>query len=443
MTDQRKPWIVLPVTLCTGLALSGCSGGTASTHPTVIGDGGIPEANGTPDGHQDSGSLDGSKASGSPEGGKDSGSSDATGSRLLDPCIEAGTCPLGQWIDVTPSDMSPKVLSPPTPAANNSAFGPGAVVVDPARPSDLYIAEGGAGLWKSTDYGSHWTDINSTIGYSPIGVPIAVAGTTPATIWLSAGQGNGTVLKSVDGGMTFTTIPQTLAADLYSIQVDPYDNTHLISGLHEVDGLVESINSGATWTPVQSSGWPSGGISWYVFFVDTGEASTTRGSWFAIAQDGAAPVMTSNGGTTWVIPNGLDVPDGGALYGLQHPHGNARLDQKGSTLFVAGVYGPGQGVYRSTDMGLNWSRVDSGNYPEAMVWSTPKNVYSMYGWACSGCTFGDVYETAPQPGTTWSLGTLPSGLAIGPNSLVVTNDGTHSIFVGTMWATGIWIYIEP
>ncbi|MGD0523942.1 MAG: hypothetical protein ABSE49_02295 [Polyangiaceae bacterium] len=377
------------------------------------------------------------------DGGGSSSDGDAGVAPVADPCIEAGTCPLGQWIDVTPADMSAKVLSPPTPASANSAFGPGAVVGDPSRPTDLYIAEGGAGLWKSTDYGSHWTDINPSIGYSPIGIPIAVAGTSPATIWLSKGQGNGTVLKSTDAGQTFTTIPQSLAADLYSIQVDPNDNTHLISGLHEVDGLVESTDGGSTWHPVGGSGWPSGGISFYPFFINTGDATTTRSTWFAIAQDGAAPVITTNGGASWTIPNGLASGSGSTPNGLQHPHGAARLDQRGSTLFVAGIYGPGQGVYRSTDLGANWSRVDSGNYPEAVVWSSAKNVYSMYGWACSGCTFMDVLESAPQPGTSWSLGTLPPGLAIGPNSLVVTNDGTHAIFVGTMWSEGIWVYVEP
>jgi hypothetical protein len=421
ISRASKPPSALRPAFLPVLMLLGCGVGTKSAATTDGGNGA---------------SLDG----GVTRGVGDSASSPAP---MPDACIEAGTCPLGQWIDVTPSDLNPKVLSPPTPAADNDAFGPGAVVGDPARPTDLYIAEGGAGLWKSTDYGSHWTEINSSIGYSPIGVPIAVAGTSPATIWLSAGQGNGTLLKSTDAGMTFTTIAQTLAADLYSIQVDPYDTTHLISGLHEVDGLVESTNGGMTWQPVGGSGWPTGGISFYPFFIDTGDATTTRQTWFAIAQDGAAPVITSNGGMSWTIPNGLASPNASGPNGLQHPHGNTRLDQAGSTLRVAGIYGPGQGVYQSTDMGVNWSRVDSGNYPEAMVWSTPKNVYSMYGWACSGCTFGDVYETAPQPGTDWSLGTLPSGLAIGPNSLVVTNDGTHSIFVGAMWSVGIWIYVEP
>ncbi len=88
-------------------------------------------------------------------------------------------------------------------------------------------------------------------------------------------------------------------------------------------------------------------------------------------------------------------------------------------------------------------RVDSGMYSEAVVWSTAKQVYAMYGWACSGCSFGNALETSPQPGTSWSLGTLPSGLAIGPNSIVVTSDGKHTIFVGAMWSAGIWKYVEP
>jgi hypothetical protein len=88
-------------------------------------------------------------------------------------------------------------------------------------------------------------------------------------------------------------------------------------------------------------------------------------------------------------------------------------------------------------------RVDSGNYPEAVVWSTTKTVYSMWGWACSGCKFTNAFETSPQPGTSWALAQLPAGLQIGPNSIVVTSDGTHNIFVGAMWATGMWKYIEP
>jgi AraC family transcriptional regulator len=353
-----------------------------------------------------------------------------TGPLPADPCVEAGTCPPGTWVNVTPSSMNPSVLSPTT-----NAFGPGAIVKDPSRPSDLYIGAGNDGLWKSSDYGSNWKRINSTIAGSPIGSPIAVAGTTPATLWINSGKGDGTVYKSTDGAVTFHLIGGGQMRDLYSIQVDPYDATHLISGLHEADGLVESTDGGSTWKAVAKSGWPSGGISWFPYFLDTGDATTTRKSWFAIAQDGASPVITSTQGASWIIPNGIS--------GLQHPHGCTRLDQRGSTLFVAGIDGTGQGVYRSMDLGANWTRVDTGMTTQAIVWSTPKNVYSMWGWACSDCNLGANYETSPQPGTSWKKGTLPSALVIGPNSLVVTNDGTRSIFVGAMWAAGIWRYVEP
>jgi hypothetical protein len=343
-----------------------------------------------------------------------------------DPCVAAGTCPPGLWINVTPSDMPAAVLRP---TAN--VFGPGTIVGDPARPSDLYVGGSSAGLWKSTDYGFTWALINDTLPDVPRGTVIAVAGTTPATIWAA---GYNTIYKSSDGGATFTQTP--LSVSLYSLKVDPYDATHLVSGLHEADGIVESIDGGATWQMTDGTGFPTGGISWYPYFIDTGSAATTRRTWFAIAQNGASAIMTSDGGTSWTIPNGLQ--------GLQHPHGNSQLYQNGSTLFVAGVEGPeGQGVYRSTDLGGSFARVDSGKTPEALVWGTPKNVYAMYAWACSGCDLGTQFEIAPQPGTNWAAASVPDELVIGPNSLVVTNDGTNSVFIGLMWDQGLWRYVEP
>jgi len=67
----------------------------------------------------------------------------------------------------------------------------------------------------------------------------------------------------------------------------------------------------------------------------------------------------------------------------------------------------------------------------------------MYAWACSNCNLGTDFETAPEPGDTWTKADVPSELVIGPNSVAVTNDGTHSIFVAVMWAQGIWRYMEP
>jgi photosystem II stability/assembly factor-like uncharacterized protein len=346
-----------------------------------------------------------------------------TGPLPADPCVAAGSCPPGVWVNVTPSGMNPADLRPA-----KDSFGPGSIVGDPARPSDLYVGGSKSGLWKSTDYGNTWTRINTQIPDVPRGLVIAVAGTTPATVW-SVGYNN--IFKSVDGGVTFKETKLTVS--LYSLQVDPNDFNHLISGLHEADGVYESIDGGASWQKVTGPGFPSGGVSWYPFFIKS-TPEVTRRTWFAIAQGGATPALTSDRGATWTTPAGLR--------GLQHPHGNAQIHQAGSTLFVGGLAGPGQGIYRSTDLGVNWSRVD-GQMPQAMIWGTAKNVYAMYAWACSNCNLGTNFLTAPLPGDTWSKGTAPPALVIGPNSLVVTNDGNHNVFVGLMWDQGLWRYVEP
>jgi hypothetical protein len=340
-----------------------------------------------------------------------------------DPCIGAGTCPLGVWTNVTPSTMSPSVLA--------GHFGPGGVAGDPARASDLYVGGGGDGVWKSVDYGKTWTQIKKDVPYSAIGLTIAVAGTSPATVWVSSGKGDGSLFKSTDGGSTWDLVGGDFNDNLYSLRVDPGDPQHLLSGLHEQDGLVESTDGGAHWRVVGGTGWPAGGKSWFPFFIDTGTRATTSLTWFAIAQDGASAAITRDGGASWTIPTGIE--------GLQHPHGCSQIYQDGATLFAAGIYGPGQGVYRSTDTGATFARVDPGQ-PQAVVWGTAKQVYSMWGWACSDCAF-DNFETAALPGTQWAQIALPQG--IGPTNVAVTHDGTHAIFVGVMWSAGIWRYIEP
>jgi hypothetical protein len=116
-----------------------------------------------------------------------------------------------------------------------------------------------------------------------------------------------------------------------------------------------------------------------------------------------------------------------------------------NTLFMPGLYGPapGQGVFRSTDYGATWTNVDTGKFPEAVVWGTPKGLYAMYGWACSGCNLGTNYETAPASGDTWTAAAVPAALTIGPNSVAVAYDGAHYVFLAVMWDQGIWRYVEP
>ena len=361
------------------------------------------------------------------------GKSDAGGGGAVERPPATGTP--GVWEDVTSKDMDPALFT------GASGFGVGNIVTDPARPTDMYVGGYGS-IWKSTDYGLTWAKLDSQPNppYLALGHVLAVAGTTPATLWMANVNGEQHVFKSTDGGLTFTltgTIAeQPDAASLYSIVVDPNDSTHLLSGLHEQDKVLESSDGGATWHFVSGTGWPAGGKSWFPYFVNAGDAAKTSKTWFAIGQDGGSAVITTDAGVNWTKPTGLE--------GLQHPHGGTGFYQDATALFVAGTQGMGDGVYRSTDLGVSWTRVAMGS--GGVVWGTPKNLYVMWGWACASCGInegGPQFQTAPQPGSQWVKGSVPAELDWGPNSVAVSSDGVHSIMVGSMWATGLWRYVEP
>jgi hypothetical protein len=343
------------------LTLAGCLAWTTACSSSTLDTSATGEDSGT-DGtsgtSSDAGAADSSKPdSNKPDAGEsnsnkpdaansDAGAPDATKSdaSAADAAIRTpATGTPGQWEDVTSSAMDPALFT-------GGAFGVGNIVTDPARPTDLYVGGYGS-IWKSTDYGLTWSQIDSKPNppYLPLGHVLAVAGTTPATLWMANVNGPQHVFRSTDAGLTFTltgTIAeQPDAASLYSIVVDPYDATHLITGLHEQDKVLESTDSGDTWHFVSGSGWPTGGISWFPYFLDTGKAASTKKTWIAIAQNGASVVTTTDAAATWAKPKGIE--------NLQHPHGGTGLYQDTEHAFLAGTSGPdGDGVYRSTDLGV-------------------------------------------------------------------------------------------
>jgi len=337
----------------------------------------------------------------------------------------------GVWEDVTPPGVD---LA--------DGFGLGNVVADPAHPNEIYV--GGYGeIYKSIDYGLTWAKLDSRPKPPELalGHVIAVAGTTPPTLYVANVVGPQFLFRSKDGGATFTLTgsvdEEPEAQSFYSLEVDPNDPNHLLTGLHEEDGVLESTDGGDMWHFVnRAAGWVKG-ISWFIYFVRSDDPATTRKTWFAIAQSGGSGMITRDAGKTWTVCPGLAK--------LEHPHGGGSLFQYQDSLFVAGIYGVGgNGVFRSTDLGKSFTRVFEGN--SAVVWGSAKNVYAAWGWACANCDAGPdgpQFKVAPQPGDSWTTLSTPPRLNWGPNSVATTTDGTKTIYIGSMWATGMWRYVEP
>ena len=131
--------------------------------------------------------------------------------------------PLGVWQDVTPTGMN---LDPN--AFNKGNFGVMDVVADPVRTSDLYAFTCYQGVWRSTDYGLHFTKVSTAGAKIETGRQWAAAidndvhrdpGQAP-TLYTANGYGSPSgFFKSTDWGVTW--VQASNPGDVYSIDMTP------------------------------------------------------------------------------------------------------------------------------------------------------------------------------------------------------------------------------
>ena len=352
---------------------------------------------------------------------------------------------IGTWTNVTPSNVD---LADLLDCGN---YGTETVQVDPMHPSNIYAEFNCQGIWKSTDYGVTWTGpINtgtngSTVGDCAGGITISPTSTASVpTIYEACLRGSGLGFwKSVDGGVDWTNYfiaPTASRQDYYAPVVDPYDQNYLLMTGHEQNSVVQSVDGGQTWTAVSiDPGMVQAFGTGYIFFVNTGNSSTTRQTWLWIANESGGTYgtwRTTDSGGTWVQVDKNEHPGGSTQFYQPDTSGEIFMAGTGSTL--------GAGVLRSTDFGQTWSHVGLIE-DEVVVYGTPNYIYSGYGAPVGPTgTTNPSFEVAAQPGTgTWVAPGTPAGLFQGPAQFAVVNDGTHNILLGAMWNAGLWRYIEP
>jgi photosystem II stability/assembly factor-like uncharacterized protein len=276
------------------------------------------------------------------------------------------------------------------------AFRVETIAIDPASPSTLYagtLTPNGVqsvGIFKSTDGAESWAAINDGLidpitGISPLDVwNLAIDPRNPKTIL--AGSRFSEIFKSTDGGETwqFKTLGgYNVGLETSAFQFDPSDSSRVLAA--STQGLLRSINGGETW-----AGYGNVTDSFFTLVADPSSATTL----YAGSINGSGIFKSTDGGAHWTsINNGL--PSNQGATGAWPVVLGFAVDPAHPATLYAGTYG--NGLYRSTDGGSNWSSAGSGmrsTYGTAFAFEPSSTLVA----ATLG---GGVYRSA-DGGGTWA-----------------------------------------
>ncbi len=250
--------------------------------------------------------------------------------------------------------------------------------------TEVYLATGSGGVWKSVNAGNSWTPIFDHYETASIG-DIALDNKDPNVIWVGTGEannrnsvswGNG-IYKSTDGGETFQNMGLKETHQIARVDVNPTDGEEVcvcaighLWGYSGDRGLFQTKDGGKTWSKLKN-GLPDDGKTGCTDLVrDPSNPDILyaafyhrlRQPWhFTSGGEKGGIYKSSDGGQSWVqLKNGLPSPTGRiglAIYEKDPKILMAIVEaEKSDTLSTLG-----SGVYRSEDGGENWTYVNTYN----------------------------------------------------------------------------------
>ena len=284
-------------------------------------------------------------------------------------------------------------------AANEASSGNfldiGGVVFNPLVPNQI-IASAGTGVWNASVPTSNptsitWNDqslgieqlVANEIIVPPGGNPVVASWDRPF-FYIS----NLNAYPSTYGPVDSVNINAGWSVDYASS--DP----SFIAGLIGYGAAVYSTNGGQTWQNFASEptfpGQANGGTI----------AASTPENIIDAPADGVQPYYTLNGGVTW---NPITLP---GVTSWSNFEGAYYLDERSITAdrVLANtfyLYYPGQGVYETTNGGVSWTQVYSGNDGYGSTWNgyiTPFDWYNNELMSVPG-EAGNLFFTGGQQGT--------------------------------------------
>lgn len=203
------------------------------------------------------------------------------------------------------------------------------LAIDP-RYGKIVLAATSDGLYRTVNGGATWTQIFATSTYD-----VAFQPNNPNVVYATTTQ----VLKSTNGGASFTPTTATCAGSRYSVAVSRSNPTTVYTLC--TDGTVQkSTNAGATWSTMTAPG-----VSLYGYYDTVLAVSPVNDKNVYVA--GFNMKQTSDGGATW-----SSVPTAG------HVDNHAITFQPGSgTTLLAGDDG---GLFKSINSGATWTSLNKG-----------------------------------------------------------------------------------
>ncbi|MFW6075426.1 MAG: WD40/YVTN/BNR-like repeat-containing protein, partial [Chloroflexota bacterium] len=278
-----------------------------------------------------------------------------------------------------------------------------AVAGDPTDRRVFYFGSTGGGVWKTTDGGHIWRNVSDGyFKYASVGA-LTVAHSDPNVIYAGMGEstirgnvsrGDG-VYKSTDAGATWEHVGLEDTQNIGSIVVHP-ENPDLVYvaalghvwGPNQERGVYRSKDGGETWEKVLFVSDKAGGLDLAtdpsnprIIFVSTWEAHRTPYS-LESGGPGSGIYRTTDGGDTWDKLNDKPgMPEGilGKIGLAVAPGGKGRV--------WAIIEAEKSGLYRSDDGGESW----------AMLCDDPNIIQRPWYWM-------HCYADPKDPNTVW----LPS-----------------------------------
>lgn len=182
------------------------------------------------------------------------------------------------------------------------------VVIDPVNPNTMWVGACSGGIWKTTNAGGIWQPLDDFLPSLAIGClvqhptnrDLLFAGTgegffetLEGTSNTAAVRGAG-IFKTTDGGTTWTQIPSTTGPDFYHVNrlaFQPGTPATMLAAT--TTGIWRSTDGGDTWTRVAT------GLCYDVRFAPGDPTRAVAGF------HDEPPRYSTNGGVTWTAATGL------------------------------------------------------------------------------------------------------------------------------------------